>query len=76
MYMYSSPVCLLVSRPNKQEANFASGVAKTIEELKTEIASVKETATSKIGSVNKCVDKYLEALKTTKKKCSLPVMQN
>jgi hypothetical protein len=57
-------------------ANFASGVAKTIEELKKEIASVKENNNTKIGGVSKRVDRYLEALKTVEKKCSLPVTQN
>jgi hypothetical protein len=57
-------------------ANFASGVAKTIEELKKEIASVKENANTKVGAVTKHVDRYLEALKTVEKKCSLPLTQN
>jgi hypothetical protein len=57
-------------------ANFASGVAKSIEELKKEIAGVKENSNTKIGGVSKRVDRYLEALKTVEKKCSLPVTQN
>jgi hypothetical protein len=54
-------------------ANFASGVAKTIEELKKEIASVRENSNTKLGGVTKRVDRYLEALKTVEKKCSLPI---